>query len=85
MDYSFIENLNKVSLYIEEIKKFIDGDRIKEANKLFTRLETDIKELKAIKALDPCSINQRESPQIYLIPLPSNESCHKIKETRKKI
>lgn len=41
---------------LEEIKKFIDGDRIKEANKLFTRLETDIKELKAIKGIDEKSL-----------------------------
>lgn len=41
---------------LDEIKKFIDGDRIKEANKLFTRLETDIKELKAIKGIDEKSL-----------------------------
>ena len=31
---------------IEELKKFVDGDRIKDANKIFTRLESDIKDLK---------------------------------------
>lgn len=37
---------------IDELKKFVDGDRIKDANKIFTRLETDIKDLKSIKATD---------------------------------
>lgn len=37
---------------IDELKKFVDGDRIKDANKIFTRLETDIKDLKAIKSTD---------------------------------
>lgn len=34
---------------IDEIKKFVDGDRLKDAHKLFTRLESDIVDLKAIK------------------------------------
>lgn len=37
---------------IDELKKFIDGDRLKDANKVFARMETDIKDLKAIKATD---------------------------------
>jgi hypothetical protein len=37
---------------VDELKKFIDGDRIKDANKIFTRLESDIQDLKSIKALD---------------------------------
>lgn len=37
---------------IDELKKFVDGDRIKDANKVFARLETDIKDLKAIKSTD---------------------------------
>ncbi len=35
---------------IDEIKKFVDGDRIKEANKVFARLEQDIHDLKSIKS-----------------------------------
>jgi mRNA-degrading endonuclease YafQ of YafQ-DinJ toxin-antitoxin module len=34
---------------IDEIKKFVDGDRIKDANRLFTRLDQDIRDLKSIK------------------------------------
>ncbi len=41
---------------LDELKKFIDGDRIKEANKLFARLENDIKELKSIKGIDEKSL-----------------------------
>lgn len=37
---------------VDELKKFVDGDRIKDANKIFTRLESDIKDLKSIKAID---------------------------------
>ena len=35
---------------VEEIKKFVDGDRIKDANRIFTRLEQDIMDLKSIKS-----------------------------------
>jgi len=35
---------------VEEIKKFVDGDRIKDANRIFTRLEQDILDLKSIKS-----------------------------------
>ncbi len=41
---------------LDEIKKFIDGDRIKEANKVFARIEEDIKELKSIKGVDEKSL-----------------------------
>ncbi|MGZ3789119.1 MAG: hypothetical protein ACXVLQ_11385 [Bacteriovorax sp.] len=34
---------------VDEIKKFIDGDRIKDANKIFARLEQDIHDLKSIR------------------------------------
>ena len=37
---------------IDELKKYVDGDRIKDANKLFKRFESDIKDLKAIKVPD---------------------------------
>lgn len=37
---------------IEELKKMIDGDRIRDANKIYARLDADVKDLKAIKALD---------------------------------
>lgn len=37
---------------VDEIKKFADGDRIKDANKVFQRLESDIKDLKAIKSTE---------------------------------
>ena len=37
---------------IDELKKFVDGDRIKDANKVFARMESDVKDLKAIKATD---------------------------------
>jgi hypothetical protein len=37
---------------IEELKRFIDGDRLKDANKVFSRLEADIKDLKLIKNTD---------------------------------
>jgi hypothetical protein len=40
---------------VEELKKFVDGDRIKDANKIFNRLESDIKDLKSIKAIDETS------------------------------
>ncbi len=34
---------------IDEIKKFVDGDRIKDANRIFNRLDQDIHDLKSIK------------------------------------
>ena len=34
---------------IDEVKKFVDGDRIKDANRIFSRLESDIHDLKSIK------------------------------------
>ncbi|MBP9679863.1 MAG: hypothetical protein KBD76_00540 [Bacteriovorax sp.] len=34
---------------LDEIKKFVDGDRIKDANRIFKRLEQDIQDLKSIK------------------------------------
>lgn len=37
---------------IDELKKFVDGDRIKDANKIFARLEANIRDLKTIKAID---------------------------------
>jgi mRNA-degrading endonuclease YafQ of YafQ-DinJ toxin-antitoxin module len=37
---------------IDEIKKFVDGDRIKDANKIFTRLQDDIHDLKSIKPVN---------------------------------
>lgn len=37
---------------IDEIKKFVDGDRIKDANRIFSRLERDIQDLRAIKPAD---------------------------------
>lgn len=37
---------------IDEIKKFADGDRIKDANRIFNRLEQDIHDLKSIKPGD---------------------------------
>ena len=37
---------------VEELKKFVDGDRIKDANKVYSRLEADIKDLKSIKSTD---------------------------------
>lgn len=37
---------------IEEIKKFADGDRIKDANRVFNRLEQDIRDLKSIRLGD---------------------------------
>lgn len=37
---------------IDELKKYVDGDRIKEASNVFNRLEMDIKDLKAIKSTD---------------------------------
>ncbi len=37
---------------IDELKKYVDGDRLKDATKIFTRMESDIKDLKAIKATD---------------------------------
>lgn len=35
---------------IDEIKKFVDGDRIKDANRIFSRLEQDVHDLKSIKS-----------------------------------
>ncbi len=37
---------------IDELKKYVDGDRIKDANKIFARFESDIKDLKSIKTPD---------------------------------
>lgn len=37
---------------LDEIKKFVDGDRIKEANRVFTRLEQDIQDLRSIRPAD---------------------------------
>lgn len=37
---------------VDEIKKFVDGDRIKDANRVFARLESDIKDLKTIKSTE---------------------------------
>ena len=35
---------------IDEIKKFVDGDRIKDANRIFARLDSDIHDLRSIKS-----------------------------------
>jgi hypothetical protein len=37
---------------IEELKKLVDGDQVKDANRVFLRLEADIKDLKNIKSID---------------------------------
>lgn len=37
---------------LEELKKFVDGDRIKDANKIFSRMESDVKDLKSIKSTE---------------------------------
>lgn len=37
---------------IDEIKKYVDGDRIKDASRIFARLEQDIQNLKSIKPTD---------------------------------
>ncbi|MFA6236586.1 MAG: hypothetical protein WC635_04590 [Bacteriovorax sp.] len=37
---------------LDEIRKFVDGDRIKEANRVFHRLEQDIQDLRSIKPAD---------------------------------
>jgi methyl-accepting chemotaxis protein len=37
---------------IDELKKFIDGDRIKDASKIFQRIESDIRDLKNIKTTE---------------------------------
>lgn len=37
---------------LEEIKKFVDGDRVKDANRIFSRLEKDIQDLRSIKPAD---------------------------------
>ncbi len=37
---------------IDEIRKFVDGDRIKDANRIFARLESDIHDLKSIKSTE---------------------------------
>ncbi len=43
---------------IEELKKFIDGDRVKDASKVFARLENDIRDLKAIKSTEKSSFEE---------------------------
>lgn len=40
---------------IDEVKKFIDGDRIKDAQKIFSRLQEDIQDLKSIKPVGQAS------------------------------
>ncbi|MBC7428297.1 MAG: hypothetical protein H7336_06780 [Bacteriovorax sp.] len=61
LNIDYVSNLydgtNKVKMVkerndVDELKKFVDGDRIKDANKIYIRLEADIKDLKAIKATD---------------------------------
>ena len=37
---------------IDELKKFVDGDRIKDAMKIFQRLQSDIRDLKSIKSTE---------------------------------
>jgi len=37
---------------LEELKKFVDGDRIKDANKIFQRMEGDVRDLKSIKTTE---------------------------------
>ena len=37
---------------LDELKKYVDGDRLKDASKIFARMESDIKDLKSIKATD---------------------------------
>lgn len=49
---------------LEEIKKYVDGDRIKEANQVFSRLETDIKDLKSIKSTTEISGLDEQLKQI---------------------
>ena len=65
IDYisSLYDGTNKVAQVkdrndIEELKKYVDGNRIKEASKIFTRLEVDIKELKAIKSTENSEFNE---------------------------
>lgn len=43
---------------VEEIKKFVDGDRIKDANRLFSRFEQDIRDLKSIKSGDQTTFDE---------------------------
>ena len=64
---------------VDELKKFVDGDRIKDAVKIFSRLENDIKDLRSIKATDKASfeentkkikvvlINMQSSPELTTI------------------
>lgn len=37
---------------LDELKKFVDGDRIKDANKIFQRMEGDVRDLKSIKSTE---------------------------------
>jgi hypothetical protein len=43
---------------IDEIKKFVDSDRIKEAQVSFTKLDQDIKDLKVIKSIEDQSFEE---------------------------
>lgn len=61
LNIEYVSNLydgtNRVSAVkerndLEEIKKFVDGDRIKDANRIFSRLEQDIQDLRSIKPAD---------------------------------
>lgn len=40
---------------VDELKKYVDGDRLKDATKIFNRLGADIKDLKSIKATEDTS------------------------------
>jgi len=61
LNVDFVSNLydgtNKVKLVkdrndVEEIKKNVENDRYKEASKILSRIDSDIKELKVIKSTD---------------------------------
>lgn len=51
---------------LEEIKKFVDGDRIKEANKVFARLEQDIQDLRSIKPADDKAIFEENTKKVKI-------------------
>jgi hypothetical protein len=52
---------------IDEIKKFVDGDRVKDANKLFKRLEQDIRDLKSIKPGDKNTFDENTKKVKYAL------------------
>lgn len=65
---------------IEELKKLVDADQVKDSNRIFLRLESDIKDLKSIKSIDEKSelYNQLKKTKEALATLQSGTELSAI-------